>query len=113
MFDSEELAKHCRECRRWSFFLSSIPLKVSTSGSQVIVVGTKPSGVHGKILICIFRYLVVLQIRRTQSLSCSGMQLQGSFMKHHDYLVQCVGFTSTFNQGGCKGQSVISARCIH
>ena len=29
MFDLEELARHCRENGRWSFFLSSVPLKVS------------------------------------------------------------------------------------
>ena len=29
MFDLEELAKQCHECGRWSFFLSSVPLKVS------------------------------------------------------------------------------------
>lgn len=29
MFDLEELAEHCRAVGRWSFFLSSIPLKVS------------------------------------------------------------------------------------
>ena len=29
MFDLEELARHCGECGRWSFFLSSVPLKVS------------------------------------------------------------------------------------
>ena len=29
MFDLEELARHCRECGRWSFFLTSVPLKVS------------------------------------------------------------------------------------
>ena len=28
MFDLENLAKHCRGCGRWSFFLSSVPLKV-------------------------------------------------------------------------------------
>lgn len=28
MFDLEDLAEHCRECGRWSFFLSSVPLKV-------------------------------------------------------------------------------------
>ncbi|KAM0800337.1 hypothetical protein BDR22DRAFT_880896 [Usnea florida] len=28
MFDLEELAKHCRKCQRWSFFISSVPLKV-------------------------------------------------------------------------------------
>ena len=94
MFDLEELAKHCRECGRWSFFLSSVPLKASTSGSQVFVAGTTPSEIHGKILICIYRYLGVLQVHRTQSLSSSGMQLQESSMNHrHDYLLQCVGCT--------------------
>lgn len=29
MFDLEDLAEHCRECGRWSFFLSSVPLKAS------------------------------------------------------------------------------------
>ncbi len=29
MFDLEELARHCRENGRWSFFLSSVPLKAS------------------------------------------------------------------------------------
>ena len=29
MFDLEELARHCGECGRWSFFLTSVPLKVS------------------------------------------------------------------------------------
>lgn len=29
MFDLEELAEHCRDSGRWSFFLSSVPLKVS------------------------------------------------------------------------------------
>ena len=29
MFDLEELAEYCRQCGRWSFFLSSVPLKVS------------------------------------------------------------------------------------
>lgn len=33
MFDLEELAKHCRECGRWSFFLSSVPLKASDTRS--------------------------------------------------------------------------------
>ena len=27
MFDLEDLAEHCRKSRRWSFFLSSVPLK--------------------------------------------------------------------------------------
>ena len=80
MFDLEELAKQCRECGRWSFFLSSVPLKVSASGSQVVVAGTAPSEIHGKILICIYRYLGVLQVRRTRSLSSSGMQLQGTLV---------------------------------
>ena len=29
MFDLEELAKHCERERRWTFFMSSVPLKVS------------------------------------------------------------------------------------
>lgn len=29
MFDLEELAEHCRNSGRWTFFLSSVPLKVS------------------------------------------------------------------------------------
>ena len=29
MFDLEALAAYCRECGRWSFFLSSVPLKAS------------------------------------------------------------------------------------
>ena len=29
MFDLEELASQCRGCKRWSFFLSSVPLKAS------------------------------------------------------------------------------------
>lgn len=29
MFDLEDLAEHCRACGRWSFFLSSVPLKAS------------------------------------------------------------------------------------
>ena len=69
MFDLEELAKHCHECGRRSFFLSSVPLKVSTPGSQVVEAGTTPSEIHGKILICIYRYLEVLQVRRTRSQS--------------------------------------------
>ena len=32
MFDLEELAEHCRQRGRWSFFLSSVPLKVSNQG---------------------------------------------------------------------------------
>lgn len=31
MFDLEGLAQHCRETGRWSFFFSSVPLKVSIS----------------------------------------------------------------------------------
>lgn len=31
MFDLEGLSAHCREVGRWSFFLSSVPLKVSLS----------------------------------------------------------------------------------
>ena len=27
MFDLEDLAEHCRKIERWSFFLSSVPLK--------------------------------------------------------------------------------------
>lgn len=33
MFDLEDLAEHCRECGRWSFFLSSVPLKASRAQS--------------------------------------------------------------------------------
>lgn len=29
MFDLEELARHCESVGRWTFFLSSVPLKVS------------------------------------------------------------------------------------
>ena len=49
MFDLEELAKQCRECGWWSFFVSSVPLGVSTSGSQVVVAGTTPLEIPGKI----------------------------------------------------------------
>ena len=31
LFDLEELASHCRKVGRWSFFLSSVPLKVGPS----------------------------------------------------------------------------------
>ena len=33
MFDLEELARYCRELGRWSFFLSSVPLKASNPRS--------------------------------------------------------------------------------
>lgn len=33
MFDLEDLAEHCRECGRWSFFLSSVPFKASRAQS--------------------------------------------------------------------------------
>ena len=39
MFDLEELAKHCRECQRWSFFLSSVPLKASRAQSLIFLIG--------------------------------------------------------------------------
>ena len=29
LFDLEQLAEHCRKMKRWTFFLSSVPLKVS------------------------------------------------------------------------------------
>lgn len=31
LFDLEDLAKHCHACGRWTFFLSSVPLKASTA----------------------------------------------------------------------------------
>ena len=37
MFDLEELARNCRGCGRWSFFLSSVPLKVSDFQSSVLL----------------------------------------------------------------------------
>ena len=39
MFDLEELAKHCRECQRWSFFLSSVPLKAGKAQSLILLIG--------------------------------------------------------------------------
>jgi hypothetical protein len=33
LFDLEELARHCREEQRWTFFLQSMPLKVSILSS--------------------------------------------------------------------------------
>lgn len=41
MFDLEALAKHCRDCGRWSFFLSSVPLKVSKDSSLNFLAGEK------------------------------------------------------------------------
>ena len=34
MFDLERLAEHCERVGRWSFFLSSVPLKVRRCGWQ-------------------------------------------------------------------------------
>ena len=31
LFDLEDLAEHCRDCGRWSFFLSSVPLKARSA----------------------------------------------------------------------------------
>ena len=37
MFDLERLAQHCRETRRWSFFLSSVPLMVGYNAPWIHV----------------------------------------------------------------------------
>lgn len=46
MFDLEDLAKHCRECGRWSFFLSSVPLKASRAPFYATVL---TGGVSSKV----------------------------------------------------------------
>ena len=86
-------------------------MKASTSGSQIFVAGTTPPEIDGKVLIRIYRYQGVLQVRRTQSLFSSGIQLQESFMNYRDdYLVQCVDCTKTSNKVDLRGSPFTSSR---
>jgi Putative cyclase len=53
MFDLEDLAEHCRESGRWSFFLTSIPLKASNRAQPLprFLLGASLSQCCGQDLI--------------------------------------------------------------
>lgn len=57
MFDLEELARHCRETGRWTFFLSSVPLKVSRHRFVSLIVERSPFLV-ARVFLIMYRSLV-------------------------------------------------------
>lgn len=79
MFDLEELSKHCKETERYSFFLTSVPLKVS----YAVACRTK--------LIESPRLLVELQVPQMQLQSSELYERQFSGLKsefhYHTFIV--------------------------
>ena len=65
MFDLESLAEHCRESGRWSFFLSSVPLKARRA--QWFTSLAEELFQHCARIWLGDRYPVAWRVRRTQS----------------------------------------------
>ena len=72
ILDLEQLAEHCRETGRWSFFLSSMPLKVSLTFGPCFrtfidrltpVIGTRRCGQSSKRCSNIVRDLYMLLLK--------------------------------------------------